>query len=123
MYSRSKTQKVDSTHTDLLVLAGSSRNLVRQNPTRNIDRGVFTSAADLPRKIRKIHLGFRQVSRTIPLSLRRPQATDHGSRINETAHYWKSIRSQVGTHSHSGRAPPPFVMTEFIPMRKLVSNE
>jgi hypothetical protein len=61
----------------------------------------LSSATDLSRKIRKNTFRLSPC-RTIPLNLHRPQATDHGSRITETVHQWKSIRSQVSAHSHSG---------------------
>jgi transposase len=43
-----------------------------------IDRGVFTSVADLSRKIRKYIQAYRQVSQTFPLDLHRSQAPHQG---------------------------------------------
>ena len=50
-----------------------------------IDRGIFTSLADLSRKIAN-NSGLRQISQTLPLDLHRSKAPHQGFRMTETAH-------------------------------------
>ena len=50
-----------------------------------IDRGVFTSVADLSRKIRK-YSGIRQISQAVPLDVHRSQAPHQGNSMTETTY-------------------------------------